>query len=191
MCHLHFFYIFLSLLIVCRSFKKKTDCVMVQISIDNTPHLFTIRLTTFDALTQEIIRRTGTTKILPLSYLDKIKNVFILLNGDDIEPLRHKTHVKIRLGTSQSVPYEGELNEQGEKHGQGLYRWMNGRTYVGEWYENQMDGQGVESWSNGSKYQGQFKANKRHGQGTFTWFDGRQYIGKTENRRIFVLLLLN
>jgi len=158
---------------------------MVQISIDNTPHLFTIRLTTFDALIQAIVRRTGTTQILPLSFFDRINNVFIQLNGDDIEPLRRKTHVKIRLGTSESVAYEGELNEKGDKHGQGLYRWPNGRTYVGEWYENQMDGEGVESWPNGSKYRGQFQANKRHGQGTFTWPDGRQYIGKTNNKRMF------
>jgi hypothetical protein len=157
---------------------------MVQISIDNTSHLFTIRLTTFEALIQTIVRRTGTTNILPLSYFDKINNVFIPLNGGDIEPLRRKTHVKIRLGTSESVAYEGELNKEGEKHGHGLYRWPNGRTYVGEWYENQMDGEGVESWPNGSRYQGQFKANKRHGNGTFTWSDGRQYIGRIEIRRL-------
>jgi hypothetical protein len=157
---------------------------MVQISIDNTSHLFTIRLTTFEALIQLIVHRTGTTNILPLSYFDRINNVFIPLNPKDIELLRRKTHVKIRLGTMESVAYEGELNKAGEKHGHGLYRWSNGRTYVGEWYENQMDGEGVESWPNGSRYQGQFKANKRHGNGTFTWFDGRQYIGRIDTRLI-------
>jgi hypothetical protein len=151
---------------------------MVQISIEDTPHLFTIRLTTFDALAQAIIRRTKTTKILPLSYFDKINNVYVRLNGEDIEPLKRKTHVKIRLGTIGSVAYEGELNKEGQKHGQGMYRWPNGRTYIGEWFENQMDGEGIESWPNGSKYQGQFKENKRHGLGTFTWSDGRQYVGR-------------
>jgi hypothetical protein len=157
---------------------------MVQISIEGTPHLFTIRLTTFEALVQAIARRTQTTKILPLFYLDKTNSSFIELNGEDIEPLRRKTHVKILLGKSESLAYEGELNNEGEKHGQGMYRYPNGRTYVGEWYKNQMDGQGVESWPNGSIYQGQFKANKRHGRGTFTWADGRQYVGRTKHRKI-------
>ncbi|CAF1378187.1 unnamed protein product [Rotaria magnacalcarata] len=151
---------------------------MVQISIDNTPHLFTVRLTTFDALVQAISYHTKTTKILPLSYFDKIKNVFVQLEGEDIEPLRRKTHVKIRLGTLTFPPYEGELNNEGRKHGQGIYRWENGRTYIGQWYENIMNGEGVESWPNGSKYHGQFYNNKRHGQGTFTWPDGRQYVGE-------------
>ncbi|CAF0771601.1 unnamed protein product [Rotaria sordida] len=154
---------------------------MVQISIDNTPHLFTIRLTTFDALVQAIAQRTGTTKILPLSYLDKNSNAFVRLEGEDIEPLRRKTHVKISLGGSYSASYDGELNKEGKRQGQGIYRWSNGRTYIGEWYENKMDGDGAESWPNGSQYQGQFRANKRHGQGTFTWPDGRQYVGEYRN----------
>lgn len=156
---------------------------MVQISIENTSHLFTIRLTTFEALIQTIVHRTGLTKILPLSYLDKNTNEFIELNYDDIEPLRRKTHVKIRLGTLETIAYEGDLNNEGEKHGHGFYRWPNGRTYVGEWYRNQLDGDGVESWPNGSRYQGQFQANKRHGYGIFTWPDGRQYTGKIFTRK--------
>ncbi|CAF1285840.1 unnamed protein product [Adineta steineri] len=154
---------------------------MVQICIEDPPYLFTIRLTTYEAFIQAIVSRVGTTKILPISYFDRIKNAFIQLNGENIEPLRRKTHFKIRLGRLESVPYEGELNNEGEKHGQGMYRWQNGRTYVGEWYKNQMEGDGVESWPNGSRYQGQFKANKRHGQGTFTWADSRQYIGEYRN----------
>ena len=151
---------------------------MVQISIEDTPHLFTIRLTTYETFIQEIVQRTGTTKILPISYFDRNRNVFILLNGENLEPIQRKTHVKLRLGSTDFVPYEGEVNSKGEKHGHGLYRWPNGRTYVGDWHENQMHGDGIESWPNGSKYQGQFKANKRHGHGTFNWPDGRQYIGR-------------
>lgn len=156
---------------------------MVQISIEDTPHLFTIRLTTFEALIDQIRHRTGLTNIFPFSYLDRNTGEFIELHGEDIEPLRRKTHVKLRLGGSESLVYEGELNKEGEKHGHGFYCWPNGRTYIGEWYRNQMDGEGVESWPNGSRYQGQFKQNKRHGHGTFTWFDGRQYTGRIHNEK--------
>lgn len=154
---------------------------MVQISIENTPHLFTVRLTTFEALVQAIARRVGNNQILPLSYFDRNINEYVPLENEDIEPLRRKTHVKIRLGTSYVSAYEGELNEQGKKYGHGIYRWPNGRIYVGEWYEDQMDGEGIETWPNGSRYQGQFRANRRHGHGCFTWPDGRQYVGKIHN----------
>ncbi|UJR34144.1 hypothetical protein I4U23_021551 [Adineta vaga] len=154
---------------------------MVQICIEDPPSLFTIRLTTYEAFVQEIVRRTGSTRILPLSYFDQKTNAYIQLKGEDISPLQRKTHTKIRIGQLQSIAYEGELNREGEKHGYGMYRWLNGRTYVGQWYRNQMDGEGIESWPNGSKYQGQFNANKRHGHGTFTWLDGRQYVGEYQN----------
>ncbi|CAF1178583.1 unnamed protein product [Adineta ricciae] len=154
---------------------------MVQICIEEPSCLFTIRVTTYEALIQAIVRRVKTTKILPLYYFDKKTNVYVQLDENDVRPFQRTTHVKIRLGKKQSAPYEGELNDEGEKHGYGMYRWSNGRTYVGQWYRNQMDGDGVESWPNGSKYQGQFRGNKRHGRGTFTWADGRQYIGEYRN----------
>ncbi|CAF1210021.1 unnamed protein product [Adineta ricciae] len=155
--------------------------VFSQICIEEPSCLFTIRVTTYEALIQAIVRRVKTTKILPLYYFDKKTNVYVQLDENDVRPFQRTTHVKIRLGKKQSAPYEGELNDEGEKHGYGMYRWSNGRTYVGQWYRNQMDGDGVESWPNGSKYQGQFRGNKRHGRGTFTWADGRQYIGEYRN----------
>ena len=151
---------------------------MVQISIDDTSFLFTIRLTTYEAFLQAIVSRVQTNSILPVSYFDRTENAFVQLQHGDLEPLRRKTHVKIRLGNTHTVPYEGDLSREGKKHGQGTFRWSNGRTYVGEWYENRMHGEGLETWPNGSSYQGQFKENKRHGQGIFTWSDGRQYIGR-------------
>lgn len=155
---------------------------MVQISIDGTPILFTLRISTYDALLQAIVRHTKTNKILPILYFDRAKEAFVRLQPDDVEPFLRKTHIKLRLGRQESVPYEGELNDDGKKHGQGMYRWPNGRTYVGEWFENQMHGEGVESWPNGSRYEGQFQGNKRHGRGTFTWADGRQYIGLNKRK---------
>ena len=155
---------------------------MVQICIDGTPFLFTIRLTTYGAFLQAIVSRVQTNSILPVSYLDRTENTFVHLQDGDLEPLRRKTHVKIRLGNAQTVPYEGDLNSEGKKHGQGTYRWPNGRTYVGEWCENRMHGEGLETWPNGSSYQGHFKENKRHGHGIFTWPDGRQYIGRARSK---------
>ena len=56
------------------------------------------------------------------------------------------------------VVIEGEVNQDGDSHGKGVYSLSNGRgRYVGE-------------WSN----------NKRHGHGTMTYADGRVESGKWE-----------
>ena len=37
--------------------------------------------------------------------------------------------------------YEGEFRE-GQFHGQGMYKFSDGRKYVGEWVDGKMHGQG-------------------------------------------------
>lgn len=156
---------------------------MVQISIEDTPHLFTIRVTTFEALVHAIVQRMQTSKILPILYFDTAKNAFVPLKDDDVCPLRGKTHVKLRLSKSDRPRYEGELNSNGEKHGYGVYKWPSGRMYKGQWSDNMMHGDGTEVWPSGSKYRGQYQSNQRHGQGVFTWADGRVYTGRQCRRR--------
>ena len=51
--------------------------------------------------------------------------------------------------TPQSSTYEGERNQKGEPHGQGIV-----------------------TYSSGDKYLGEFKNGKRNGHGTFTFPDG-------------------
>ena len=41
--------------------------------------------------------------------------------------------------------YEGEVNEAGQPHGQGVYTWPDGSRYVGEWRDGKMQGQGAET----------------------------------------------
>ncbi|MFK7915657.1 MAG: hypothetical protein AB8B93_17200 [Pseudomonadales bacterium] len=88
-------------------------------------------------------------------------------------------------------------------HGQGSYRWPDGRQYSGAWHDSQPHGQG--NWSspdgsrysggwqsglyqgsgslidaNGQRYEGNFQTGKRHGQGLQVSADG-QYEGAWAN----------
>lgn len=44
-----------------------------------------------------------------------------------------------------------------------------------------MDGYGIFTWVDGRKYEGQYKGDKKHGKGVFTWPDGRKYDGNWSN----------
>ena len=62
-------------------------------------------------------------------------------------------------------------------NGYGVYNWINGDSYEGNWKESKLDGNGTYIWSNGSKYVGFFKDNTINGIGVFTSFTGDVYIG--------------
>ena len=85
--------------------------------------------------------------------------------------------------------------------GYGRRKWANGRTYIGEWENNEPNGQGkltekdgvttwegsfvngrlwgqgTKTWPDGAVYSGEWANNKRNGVGTFTWPDSREYTG--------------
>ena len=54
--------------------------------------------------------------------------------------------------------YEGEMNQDGQRHGQGVKSWPSGKRYVGE-----------------------FRNLLFHGHGTMTYPDGRVESGQFEN----------
>ncbi len=61
--------------------------------------------------------------------------------------------------------------------GIGIYSWLDGRKYEGEWKNNNMEGIGIYTWNDGRKYEGMYRDDKKHGFGIYTWADGRSYEG--------------
>lgn len=54
--------------------------------------------------------------------------------------------------------YEGEYNEEGEKHGHGLLKIPNcGLEYVGDFKQGKIHGRGTVTYSDGRKNHGMFK----------------------------------
>ena len=43
------------------------------------------------------------------------------------------------------------------KHGTGIWKGMQGDSYLGEWKNGKADGYRVDTWLNGDIYEGQFK----------------------------------
>ena len=62
------------------------------------------------------------------------------------------------------VTYNGEANERGEPHGQGVYEYVSGDRYEGQFKDGEPHGQGIAS-VDGNRYEGQWKDGELQGQG--------------------------
>jgi len=58
-----------------------------------------------------------------------------------------------RYGTG-IARFEGSLDDDGNRHGQGSYTWESGANYQGGWRQGVMHGTGIMTYSNGDSYVG-------------------------------------
>jgi len=56
----------------------------------------------------------------------------------------------------KSKKYKGEFDDEGRRHGYGVYTSKNGNEYRGEWNKNKREGLGVVKVGNGDVFEGQF-----------------------------------
>lgn len=92
--------------------------------------------------------------------------------------LKELKYVEIK---SENGTYVGGMNLLGEKEGFGIYNWLNGDEYIGEWHRGLKEGNGDYNWANGCKYSGNWKADKFNGEGTYVWADGDRFFGNWLN----------
>lgn len=79
--------------------------------------------------------------------------------------------------------YEGSY-EHGLRHGQGVYKFDStgtGARYVGEYHRGKRNGQGKMYYPDGSIYDGQWADNQRNGHGVYTYANGDVYTGTWVN----------
>ncbi|XP_024869516.1 radial spoke head 1 homolog isoform X1 [Temnothorax curvispinosus] len=82
------------------------------------------------------------------------------------------------LETDPLGVYEGERNENGERHGDGKTLLPNGDMYVGQYCNGLRHGKGIYVFKNGARYNGDWRDGQKYGQGIFWYPDGTQYEGE-------------
>ncbi len=87
--------------------------------------------------------------------------------------------------------YDGDLNGDGQRHGEGIYDWNNGDKYEGQFRFGKRHGKGDFVWANGDTFKGEYRNGKRHGRGSYQWtngarYDGQYTFGKRHGRGTFV-----
>jgi hypothetical protein len=61
--------------------------------------------------------------------------------------------------------YEGYVDAQGQRDGQGLYIDKKQNRYQGEWFKDKSHGYGVKKFATGDVHEGYYVKDKRHGWG--------------------------
>lgn len=80
--------------------------------------------------------------------------------------------------------YEGERNENGERHGNGKTLLPNGDMYIGQYCNGLRYGKGIYVFKNGARYNGDWRDGQKYGQGIFWYPDGTRYEGTEECTKI-------
>lgn len=52
-------------------------------------------------------------------------------------------------------------------HGEGTYRWGDGRMFMGQYVDDKKSGQGIYLWADGRAYHGEWQGGKQHGIGYY------------------------
>lgn len=77
--------------------------------------------------------------------------------------------------------YIGKVNEDNEKHGEGLEIFSNGDVYIGNYEQGAPEGYGEYYWDSGAFYRGDFLSGMRHGKGSWMMLHGDRYDGEYLN----------
>lgn len=81
----------------------------------------------------------------------------------------------------KSKKYKGEFDDEGRRHGYGVYTSKNGNEYRGEWNKNKREGLGVVKVGNGDVFEGQFEGNLKNGIGVYHYHDGECDLSRYED----------
>lgn len=65
----------------------------------------------------------------------------------------------------------------GKRHGFGIYYYLDGGRYEGEWNDDRISGKGKSIYSNGNVYEGEWTDGRINGFGTLLYSDGDKYVG--------------
>lgn len=66
-------------------------------------------------------------------------------------------------------------------HGEGVYKWKDGRKYVGSYQNDKKNGFGKYYWNDGRIFEGEWRNGKRNGKGRILYPNGSVKTGIWEN----------
>lgn len=82
-----------------------------------------------------------------------------------------------------SQEYDGERNDQKQRHGKGRALLPNSDYFDGYYKEGLRHGEGHYVFKGKAQYRGEYKQGMKDGKGTFYYPDGSTYEGNSNNSK--------
>src|SRR6185312_7025404 len=99
-------------------------------------------------------------------------------NESDKPWIQHRTKLVTKTKTfSNGDKYTGQFNSKGLQHGKGVYEFVNGDIYDGDFVNGKFEGKGKFTSAEGDIYEGEFKSDLYHGKGVAMDANGDKYEG--------------
>lgn len=73
-----------------------------------------------------------------------------------------------------------DFENLGKREGYGVFIWVDGEYYEGQFKANKPHGYGVYHYKNGDAYEGDFVNGVKHGEGVYHFNNGNVYRGGYE-----------
>src|SRR5689334_10610848 len=93
----------------------------------------------------------------------------------------------VRVKHENNDTYEGQViqSNSGEyvPHGKGVYKWLSGAVYSGQYDHGVKSGLGSYRYPNGTIYRGTWKGGVKAGPGTITYTNGDTFSGSFADDR--------
>ena len=80
--------------------------------------------------------------------------------------------------------YTGQVSKEGDRNGHGIYFYLNGDVYDGQFVHNKRIGQSRLRFVDGSEYIGQFINDEAEGHGIYTDIHGNRYMSIAKDKSL-------
>ena len=137
----------------------------------------------------EVVKAENEAKKYKEDIIDFIKKEdivfasFALTDGTLIYlyPARNIYRISYDKGNRVGEVYIGEINNNFQKNGKGLYYYKNDDLYYGDFLKEEKTGKCELYTAQGNSYSGYMDNGRKIGEGIFVWSDGSSYSGTFEN----------
>ena len=152
------------------------ECVLSSYKVQLMADSGTKRvLGNFEKYVKEKVVKDDTISVAGSAFMSKMKNHYF---GQIDQNGERDGYGKIEYSTGDS--YEGYW-KSGKKHGNGLYRFRGGASFLGMFVDDVPSGKGQRTYSSGNFYEGEFLGGKKNGQGCMRFKNGDVYEGNWNN----------
>ena len=104
-------------------------------------------------------------------------------SSTDAIPEKNRVAYEPKLVKVPGGEYCGQMNEEGQKHGEGKMKYDNDNGYQGQWKNNKRDGKGITTYASGNHYDGEPIQNTTHRVVYKLYFLSSNATHGTENKK--------